>query len=107
MQLDLSKLQGWELTKAIYLIKAAKKLCMNFNCYGEIDVNPSSGYTYLWLEDYPFTLYMEIDCRLNDNDVWVMYTNLEDGEETERRLSEFDNIEEIYDWAESLETNNY
>jgi hypothetical protein len=46
---------------------------------------------------------MEIDCRLNENDVWVLFTDLEDGEETERRLSEFESIEDIYEWIESLE----
>ena len=107
MQLDTLNLQGWELSKAIYLIKTAKRLCMNLNSYGEIAVNPNSGYTYIWLEDYPFTLYMGIDCRLNEYDVWVLHTNSEDGEETERRLSDFDCIEEIYDWVESLETNEY
>jgi len=103
MKLDFTKLEGWELTKAIYLVQCAKKLCMNLNSYGEIAVNPNSGYTYLWSEDYPFTLYMEIDCRLNENDVWVQFTDLEDGEETKRRLSEFESIEDIYEWIESLE----
>jgi hypothetical protein len=103
MKLDFTKLEGWELTKAIYLVTCAKNLGMNLNSYGEIAVNPNSGYTYLWSEDYPFTLYMPIDCKLNEFHVYVLYTNSEDGEETERPLSDFEDIDQIYDWVNSLE----
>ena len=106
MNIDFTKFEGWELTKAIYLVQQAKELGMDLKGYGEIAVNPNSGYTYLWSEDYPFTLYMEIDCRLNKNDVWVMYTDMEDGEETEERLSNFNDLEEIYYWVEKIKNND-
>lgn len=103
MELNFEKLSGWELTKAIYLVQQAKELGMTLKGYGQIDVNPNSGYTYLWSEDYPFTLYMPIDCRLNKNDVYVLFSDWTTGEETEKKLSNFKNIEEIYDWVEKLE----
>jgi hypothetical protein len=103
MNLDFQKLSGWELTKAIYLVQQAKQLGMKLDGYGQIDVNPHSGYTYLWSEDYPFTLYMPIDCRLNRNDVWVLYTDTMNGEEIEERLSNFVSLDAIYEWVEKLE----
>lgn len=103
MNLDFQKLSGWELTKAIYLVQQAKELGMSLNGYGQIDVNPNSGYTYLWSEDYPFSLYMPIDCRLNPNDVYVLYSDSMNGEEVEESLSKFNSLEEIYEWVEKLE----
>jgi hypothetical protein len=105
MNLDLSKLEGWELTKAIYLVQSAKELEMNLNTYGEISVNPNSGYTYLWSEDYPFSLYMPIQCELSKDDIYVLYTNMENGEETEEVLSEFKDLKDIYNWVEHIEKN--
>ena len=60
MNLDkLNTMCNWERKKAIYLMEIAEnKLNMNLSNYGEIAVNQNSGYTYLWLEDYNFTLYM-------------------------------------------------
>lgn len=42
---------------ALLIIKAAD-LEMDLSGYGEIAVNPQSGNVYLWLEDYPFTLFI-------------------------------------------------
>lgn len=105
MKIDFTKFEGWELTKAIYLVQKAKELGMKLDSYGEIAVNQNSGYTYIWSEDYPFTLYMPIDCTLNKNDIWVLYTNIENGEEIEERLSKFTDIQEIYNWCEQIENN--
>ena len=106
MKLDFTKLEGWELTKAIYLIQKAKELGMSLDGYGEIAVNQNSGYTYIWSEDYPFTLYMPIDCKLCNEDVYVMYTDSYNGDEVEKSLSEFNGIDEIYTWVGMLEENN-
>ena len=105
MKLDFTKLEGWELTKAIYLIQKAKELGMSLDGYGEIAVNPNSGYTYLWSEDYPFTLYMPINCQLSNDDVYVMYTDSDNGDEVEKPLSEFNDIDEIYTWVAMIEEN--
>ena len=105
MKLDFTQLAGWELTKAIYLIQKAKELGISLDGHGEIAVNPNSGYTYLWSEDYPFTLYMPIDCKLSNDDVVVMYTDFDNGDEVEKTLSEFNGIDEIYTWVAMLEEN--
>ena len=93
----------WEQEKALYLIKTAKQLGMNISGYGELAVNQTSGYTYLWLEDYPFTLYMPISCELEEKDVWVMWTNPENGEEIEKSLDEFSSLSDIEDWCKNLD----
>ena len=102
---DYSKLNdmcSWEQKKALYLIKIAEDLGMNTEGYGELAVNENSGYTYLWLEDYPFTLYLPIDCELTKNDVYAIWTNFEDGEEIEINLYD-KTLSELYSWVEELE----
>ena len=90
MDLNFEKLCGWERTKAIYLVQVANDLDMDLTGYGEIGVNPNSGNTYLWLEDYSFTLYMHISCELVKSDIWAIWTDLDNGDETEISLN--DNI---------------
>ena len=105
MNLDkLNTMCNWERKKAIYLMNIAEnKLNMNLDSYGEIGVNQNSGYTYLWLEDYPFCLFMPINCEQKISDIYVMHTNFENGDETEKSLADFNNLDEIYDWINELE----
>jgi hypothetical protein len=42
------------------LIKKACELDMNIMSFGEAGENPHSGNVYLWLEDYPFTLFIDL-----------------------------------------------
>ncbi len=93
---------SWETQKAAFLIVEAAKLGMRVDGYGEVNVNQNSGYTYLWLEDYQFTLYMEINCELERRDIYVMWSDPEDGEEIEKRLTEFRDITAIYKWVDDL-----
>jgi len=99
---NLNKMCSWERKKAIYLTEVAEKLDMDVEGYGELAVNPNSGYTYLWLEDYPFTLYMPIDCELNVDDVMVMWSSPEDGEEFEIEL-ENKTQEDLFKWVKERE----
>ena len=92
----------WELQKAGYLLTVAGKLGMDVSGYGELAINLHSGYTYLWLEDYCFTLYMPISCKLKEEDVCVLWDNPINGEETEKSLSEFNVLSDIEDWATEL-----
>ena len=98
----MSDMGSWELAKACYLITTAKNLGMDLKGEGEIAVNPDSGNTYLWNEDYDFTLYMPISCELKEEDVWVLWTNLENGEEVEETLNEFFCLSAIEEWIEKL-----
>jgi len=98
----LDKIKAWERQKAMYLIQIAEDLGIDIDGYGEVGVNPNSGYTYLWLEDYEFVLYMEINCDLKRKDVYVMWTNMQNGDEVEERLSKFDDLDDIYKWCKAL-----
>lgn len=96
------KMGNWEMQKAGFLMTVAGQLGMDISGYGEIAVNQNSGYTYLWLEDYDFTLYMPINCELQKSDIWVLWTNPEDGEETEETLDEFNGLSDIEAWTQKL-----
>ena len=96
-------MSNWECQKAAFLILQAAELGMQVDGYGEVNVNPNSGYTYLWLDDYSFCLYMEINCDLEKRDVYVLWTNPEDGEETEARLTNFKHLKDIYEGVDELE----
>jgi hypothetical protein len=103
MNYNFDKMTNWELDKANFLIQSARKLGMNLQGYGEVAVNQNSGYTYLWCEDYQFTLYMPISCELDKESVYVLWSNPTDGEEIEESLVEFETISDIYRWVELLE----
>lgn len=99
----LDSMCHWERKKAIYLLDVADDLGMDTGGYGELAVNPNSGYTYLWLEDYGFTLYMPIDCELQKEDVYAIWINTYNGEEVELSLTESTTLEDLEDWVQELE----
>ena len=97
---DIMKLTQWEREKAVFLMGIAEeRFNLDLEGYGELGMNENSGNVYLWLEDYPFTLFMPINCKLKLEDVWVMAINNETGEEFERNLERKDTIETLEDWA--------
>lgn len=102
VEVKLDKMVDWERKKAIYLLGVAEDLGMDTSDYGVLAVNPNSGYTYLWLEDYSFTLYMPINCELKKSDVCALWTNPEDGEEIETDLSVHPTLEDLETWADDL-----
>ncbi len=102
METNYKNMVKWELEKAVYLQKIAVDLGMDLTGYGEVSVNPNSGYTYLWLEDYSFALYMPINCDLVKTDVVALWTNPEDGEEIEFDLKDETTLNDLIDWAEEL-----
>jgi|688.fasta_scaffold20537_13 hypothetical protein len=91
-------LQGWELDKALYLIKTANNLGMVLND-AIIDVNNNSGYVYIYSENYDFCLYMPINCELILNDVYVLYTDMNNGQEFEICLNELFSLKQIKIWV--------
>ena len=102
MNVNYEKMGKWELEKAIFLQSVAVKLGMDVSGYGEVAVNPNSGYTYLWLEDYNFCLYMPINCDLVKSDVLAMWTSPEDGTEEEKSLEDGTTLNDLEEWAEEL-----
>jgi hypothetical protein len=104
MKTDYKNMGKWETEKAIFLQKTAVDLGMDLTGYGMVAVNPNSGYTYLWLEDYQFTLYMPISCELKKTDVWALWSDPEDGEETEMQLKNKTTLNDLNEFVDSCET---
>ena len=102
MDINYKNMGNWEKQKALFLQKVAIDLGMDISGYGMLDVNPNSGYTYLWLEDHQFTLYMPISCELKKTDVYALWTSSEDGEEIERKLGARTTLAMLDKWAEDL-----
>jgi hypothetical protein len=102
MKINYEQMSIWEVEKASYLILTAKELGMQLDSYGEVSVNQNSGYTYIWLEDFNFSLYMPINCDLKREDVYILYTDCETGEETEESLKHFETLNDIEEWALKL-----
>lgn len=102
VNVDLNKMCDWERKKAVFLLNVAESLGMDTSGYGDLAVNSNSGYTYLWLEDYCFTLYMPINCELVKSDVWALWTNSEDDEEIEINLKEDTTLQDLEEWADNL-----
>lgn len=99
---NIETMGDWERKKAIFLLKIAEDLGINTGSYGELAVNPSSGYTYLWVEDHNFCLYLPITCELTKSDIYAIWSNPEDGEEIEISLSDDTTLEDLEEWAEKL-----
>ena len=103
MEIKLQDMCDWERKKAIFLMRVAEELGMNTPSYGEVAVNQNSGYTYIWSEDYNFSLYMPINCELIKTDVVALWTNSEDGEEREYNLTMDTTLKDIETWTAEQE----
>lgn len=103
MKTNYENMFKWEIEKAIFLQKVAVDLGMDVSGYGEVAVNPNSGYTYLWLEDYSFCLYMPINCDLIKEDVYALWSNPVTGEEIEMSLENETTLNDLENWVESLD----
>lgn len=95
----------WEAEKIMYIFKAVRRV-LGIDLWGEsyTGVNPNSGYSWVWSEDYPVSFYMPIQCELTPDDVYVMWTNPNDGEEHELELTKFNSLDSLYQWVEKLES---
>lgn len=103
MNTNYEKMGKWEMEKAIFLQKTAVDLGMDLTGYGEVAVNQNSGNTYLWLEDYSFTLYMPISCELIKQDICALWTNPNSGEELEFTLLNNTRLIDLENWAGKLD----
>lgn len=56
-----------------------------------------SGYVYLWLEDYPFTLFID----LGSDDIQALWSNPNDGEEIEISVGNM-SLYDLENWAHKL-----
>jgi hypothetical protein len=84
---DIMKMCQWEREKAVFLMSIAEeRFNLDLEGYGELGMNENSGNVYLWLEDSQFTLFMPVNCELKLEDVQVMVTDINTGEEFERDI---------------------
>lgn len=86
-----------ELRKIGMLITKASELDMDVSGYGCANVNKWSGNVYLYLEDYPFTLYI----GLSSDDIYALWSNPEDGEEVEVKVDNM-TLTDLENWANDL-----
>lgn len=103
MEVNYKEMDRWESEKAVFLQKTAIELGMDVSGKGTVDVSPNSGYVYLWLEDYSFTLYMPISCELIKTNVSAIWSNPQDGEEMEFNLRKPTTLRHLEEWAERLD----
>ena len=92
-----SNLSSNPMRKIGLLITKASDLGMDVSGYGFADENPNSGYVYLWLEDYSFTLFID----LGSDDIKALWTNSDDGEEIEITVDEM-SLDDLHEWAHKL-----
>jgi hypothetical protein len=90
------------LRKVALLITKASDLGINISGEGEAAENQNNGNVYLWLEDYPFTLYID----LGSDKVYANWSSsLNDCEEsidTSFVTSGLMSLENLTQWANNL-----
>jgi hypothetical protein len=84
-----------ELRKSALLITEASRLSMDISGYGEIGVNQSNGNVYLWLEDYPFALFID----LGSDDIQACWTDNNNGNEEFTDTANM-SLNDLYQWVE-------
>lgn len=84
-----------ELRKSALLITEASRLGMDISGYGEIGVNQSNGNVYLWLEDYPFALFID----LGSDDIQACWTDSNNGNEEFTDTANM-SLHDLYQWVE-------
>jgi hypothetical protein len=99
MNIDTENMVNNELRKAALLMLKACEMNMDLTSYGEVGVNESSGYVYLWLEDYAFTLYIPPSQR---NTVYALWTNTNNGDEIETPVK-YKSLDQLIKWCTALD----
>jgi hypothetical protein len=87
--------------KIAKILTKAADLGMDLSGYGEASENTTSGHVYLWLEDYPFTLFIS----LGSDEVQALWSDPENGEETEIEVGSM-SLDDLIEWDASL-THNF
>ena len=87
------------MRKIALLITKASELEMDVSGYGFADENPNSGCVYIWLEDYPFTLFIR---PCGDDEIEALWSDPYDGEEHEIDVGNM-SLAELTDWCEGLQ----
>jgi hypothetical protein len=84
--------------KIAKILTKASDLGMDLSGYGEASENNSSGHVYLWLEDYPFTLFIS----LGSDEIQALWTSPNDGEEVQIPVCD-QTLAELEQWTWNLD----
>lgn len=87
--------------KIALLFTKASDLGMDISGYGYAGENPNSGNVYLWLEDYTFTLFIDLS---GDDKIQAVWTDSDNGDEETRSASRA-TLRELETWAAYLDFN--
>jgi hypothetical protein len=87
------------IRKVALLITKASKLGMDISGYGEAAENQSNGNVYLWLENYPFTLFID----LGSDDIQACWTNYNDDDQEEFIDVDSMTLYQLEEWCENNE----
>ena len=87
------------IRKVALLITKASKLGMDISGYGEAAENQSNGNVYLWLENYPFTLFID----LGSDDVQACWTNYNEDDQEEIIDVDSMTLYQLEEWCENNE----
>jgi hypothetical protein len=85
------------LRKVALLITKASDLGMDISGYGYAGENQNSGNVYLWLEDYPFTLYI----GLGSDTIYANWSSPNNGEEEDIDIEAMP-LFDVEAWANDL-----
>jgi hypothetical protein len=86
------------IRKGALLITKADDLGMRLDGYGELGENSSNGNVYLWLEDYNFTLYID----LGSDDIKALWSSPIDDREEIISLEDMSYLD-IEEWSFDLD----
>jgi hypothetical protein len=99
MEINTENMVNNELRKAALLMLKACEMNMDLTSYGEVAVNEHNGNVYLWVEDYPFTLYIPLGER---NTIYALWTNTENGDEVQTPVHG-KNLDRLLKWCTALD----
>jgi hypothetical protein len=89
-----------EKRKLDLLMNKARNLGMDTSGYGHGTVNQSSGNVWIWLEEYPFTLYIP---PYSDDEIYAVWIDPYNGEEHEV-LAQGRTLTQLVEWCNTLHT---
>ena len=87
-----------QLRKLAALILEASRIGMDLSGYGDAAENPSSGNVYIWLEDYPYCLYI----GLGSDTIYALWSDPDTGEEHIIETAG-KSMSDLNAWVESLQ----
>jgi len=99
MKINTKKMTNNELRKAALLILKACEMNMDLTSYGEVGVNEGNGNVYLWVEDYPFTLFIPYGER---NIIYSLWMNRDNGDE-EQTPVHYKGLDRLIKWCNALD----